>query len=264
MLKRLGRGFHYWILCMNPFSRFLVASPRSFKAKFHAYKRDVVGRYIFKHGEHGPEISRLLLGGSIPSGGAYIDVGANIGYFSVLLSRLAGNGGIVHSFEPEPGNFALLKRNIDGNGCSNVKLYDCALGETEDVLSLGLYKASNRGRHSLLKNFGHGTVSVPVKRLDALVEGDAPIAFMKVDVEGFELPVLRGAERLLPQVQNLVIEFSPGLMAEAHLDVAELVALLEKHFPCCYRFNPPSGELEAIDFPCLLRQRDQMDIFLRK
>lgn len=264
MLKRLGRGLHYWILCINPFSRFIKASPRSFKATFHAYKRDVVGRYIFKHGEHGPEITRLLLGGSIPSGGAYIDVGANIGYFTVLLSRLAGNGGIVRAFEPEPGNYALLKRNIDDNGCGNVKLFNCALGEKEDVLPLGLYKASNRGRHSLLKNFGRGTVSVPVKRLDALVDGDAPIAFMKVDVEGFELPVLRGAERLLPQVQNLVIEFSPGLMAEARLDVAELVALLERHFSRCYKFNPLSGEPEAVDFPCLLRQRDQVDLFLRK
>lgn len=96
---------------------------------FNAYKKDVIGRSIFKTGSHEPIISKWLIERYQDKEGIFIDIGANLGYFTCLLSRTLSKKAHVYAFEPEPENLALLESNIGLNRLENVKIFPIALGE---------------------------------------------------------------------------------------------------------------------------------------
>jgi len=124
----------------------------------------------------------------------FVDVGANIGYVSRAASRIIGTGGKVVAFEPNPTVFALLQENCAR--LKNVTIHNFAVGEQEGVLSLG-FRADHTGEASLLASpgtAGETQVKVPVVTLASYFStfDAAAKIFLKIDVEGFELPVLRG------------------------------------------------------------------------
>ena len=252
----------YILRCMAVFSPYITAKSTLFDAEFLAYKKDVIGRSIFKKGYYDAPIINFLLKKSSPKNAVYLDIGANLGYYSVLFSRLAGSGGTVYAFEPEPNNFDILKKNIEKNHCTNLKPFPVALGNKEEELTLGLYRSSNRGRHSLAKDFGFGTVKVPVKRLDDIINEEA-IDVMKLDVEGYEPYVLQGAEKTLPKVNSLILEFSPATISESNISTTDYINMLAKYFNKCYRFSP-NEDLTEINFTDLLHNNIQIDLLLSK
>jgi FkbM family methyltransferase len=160
-----------------------------------------------------------------------LDIGANIGWYSVLLSRLSTPGARIYAFEPDSETFVLLQRNLHGNGATNVTAINCALGAEAGVGQLRRYKNSNNGRHSLLGGTaGRDMLSVRIETLAAFWQehqlASRPLRFMKVDVEGFEYFVLRGAGELLARCACLILEYSPEGLQCAGLDPAQLTGLL--------------------------------------
>lgn len=149
----------------------------------------------------------------------FVDIGANIGYYTVLASSLVGASGRVFSFEPDRQNFQILEQNLALNHCDNVTLHSCALGETDDLQCL--YKSdSNSGDHRLsifAFEKDRETELVPVRRLDSFLNTLAPgkrIA-MKMDVQGFEVHVMRGMTRILEErdVYLVMAELCPKLIS---------------------------------------------------
>lgn len=139
-----------------------------------------------------------------------LDLGANIGYFTLIAAKLVGPEGRVFAFEPEPKNFSMLERNVRLNGYDNVTLVQMAVSDRVGVEELHLF--SDSWGHSLSSmNRDAGLVSVPVTSLDEFLakEGDPPISFVKMDIEGAESKALQGMERILSKgnVKALVIEF---------------------------------------------------------
>src|SRR6185312_2755012 len=106
-----------------------------------------VGRPIFVDREYEPAETAFLRG-SLRPGMTFIDIGANIGYFTTLAGGLVGSGGKVISFEPDPHNFDLLGRNTAANGIRNAETLNFALGEGEAEMLLYQSK-SNYGDHRL-------------------------------------------------------------------------------------------------------------------
>src|SRR5690606_16036575 len=98
----------------------------------------------------------------------------------------------------------------------------CAAGAGAGLARLHRYKASNLGRHSLVADHGHGGNWVVVEAIDTLLErlglGEAPIAAIKIDVEGYEPMVLAGARGALRRARALLVELSPDLSAQGGLD----------------------------------------------
>ena len=145
-----------------------------------------------------------------------IDVGANIGLYSLLLSRLVEQSGSVLAFEPEPNLFAILRENCAANNATNVTPFQCALGRTSGLASFHR-SAFNSGDNRLEKaSMAHDAVEVRVERFDDLQPDSRP-DFVKIDVQGHELAALSGMERALsasPQVQVL-FEFSPAGLRRA-------------------------------------------------
>src|SRR5271169_1817103 len=195
------RGLAYWAECANPFRNTVTARNLPLGLRMQGYKRDAVGRGLYRRGLHDPGLTKFLLNNFANSAGAnFLDVGANIGYVSCLFGKLAGPTGKVVSIEPEPLNRQLLERNLKINRLTNVRVHGCAVGEKEGVARMGIYKAANRGRHSLVdlescKKF----IDVPVRRLDDLLRdsGVDSWALMKMDVEGYEPFALEGAAETL-------------------------------------------------------------------
>lgn len=168
-------------------------------------------------------------------GTCVFDVGANIGYYTLLAARAVGSSGRVYAFEPEPRNFALLTRNVAENGFTNVRPVNAAVSDRAGVVRLHLDDA-NFGAHSFeagsLRTSSGRSVEVDTVCLDSFA--DEARAFgagvlVKVDVQGAEALVVEGGRRLLelPRVTALV-EIWPEAIARAQADAAHLLADLEK------------------------------------
>ena len=139
-------------------------------------------------------------------GGVAVDVGASVGF---ITARLARRVDLVIAVEPHPERFEFLKRNIEANGLTNVVCVNSAAGSSEGRLELFDVDPS-LGPHPLdvsHRKGGGREFTVPLGRLDHLV-GDVAgdVVFIKIDVEGYEAEVLRGAERVLEQRPSVVVE----------------------------------------------------------
>jgi FkbM family methyltransferase len=143
-----------------------------------------------------------------------IDIGANFGYYTGVLSRLTD--GAVLAFEPNPDIADMLQKSIDFNKFDNVTLKACALGSEDDTLTLSLADAY-QGSGSLLMDedffktwdANTRTYEVPVKRLDDSVGRRKRWDFIKIDVEGWEPEVFKGAEKVLSYGPLIAVEISP-------------------------------------------------------
>jgi FkbM family methyltransferase len=201
-----------------------------------------------------------------------LDVGANIGYFSLLFARLVGAGGHVFAFEPEPHNFDLLCRNIARNGYTNIRAISKAVARQSGVQRL--YKnAGNLGDHRL----GHGGagrewVDVPVVALDDLFDeiGDR-VDFIKIDIQGGEPAAIDGAQRLIAASHPLALisELWPGGIRAAGNDPLTYLQTLRRHgFEMAIIGSAAHAGLQPLDGEDALRrlcERDQeVNLFCRR
>lgn len=177
-----------------------------------------------------------LFEGLIKPGMVVIDVGGHVGYYSLLAARQVGPAGKVYAFEPEPGNYELLLRNIESNHYSNILAIRKAVSDRVGSTTLFLTALDN-GRHS---SYHHGLpergqVPVETTTLDAFLDaaGWPKVDLVKVDVEGAEKDVLDGMDLLLeksPQLK-LIVEFSPVMLQEAGADPIQFLEQLgTRHF----------------------------------
>jgi FkbM family methyltransferase len=154
------------------------------------------------------------------------DVGANQGLYTVYFSRRAAEGR-VYAFEPDPKLFAQLSENIQRNGVCNVSLFNAAVASQATKLPLKSGRFNRGDNRIVADKVAHpGTVDVDAMPLDQAVP-DLHIDLLKVDVQGFEVDVLRGAQRVIQANADLLIllEFWPhglrlaGRGPEALLDI---------------------------------------------
>lgn len=148
-----------------------------------------------------------------------IDVGAQMGYLTLVAATSANKETLVISFEPESNNADRLRENLALNNLSNVTIEQCALSDVDGSLKLYLSKDINAGTHSTVyveQNVSTSFIEIPAKQLDTiLTSGVIPndrVDLMKIDVEGAEINVLRGSMTTLGTCKPvIVIELSDAL-----------------------------------------------------
>jgi FkbM family methyltransferase len=129
----------------------------------------------------------------VTAGATVFDVGAHVGYYTVLSAVLAGGNGRVFSFEPNPANHEFLRRHVALNRLDNVVIENVAVSDSNGTASFAFGTGSGTGRLS-----ADGAIEVRTVRLDDYCdEHDVAPGVMKIDVEGAELDVLRGADRII-------------------------------------------------------------------
>jgi FkbM family methyltransferase len=193
------------------------------------YTADYGPRHLYTRGVIEPMLTRFVLENvQLADDDVAFDIGANLGWYALLLSRLAAPSASIFAFEPDPDNFRLLRDNLAANGARQVTAVNSAVGAEPGTLRLYQSHARNRGRHSLLPLEAMApSVAVSVDSLSGFWHhqalGTRPIRFVKIDVEGYETFVLRGAGRLLARCETLVLEYSPQFMQRAGLEPRELL-----------------------------------------
>jgi FkbM family methyltransferase len=157
-----------------------------------------------------------LFGHLVSPGDRCVDVGANVGVHTVRLARLVGAGGEVIAIEPDPDVRQRAVRNIELNGLANIRVIGAAASDSAGETRL--YRPSaddtNRARASLLHHpYLIGAVkTVPVVTVDDVCAG-APVALIKIDVEGHEAAVVRGAaDTIARHAPSVVFEYAPELL----------------------------------------------------
>lgn len=177
------------------------------------------------------QLLRKLVG----EGTQVVDIGANIGLYTLLLSQLVGNAGRVFAFEPEPNLFSTLCDNCATNAALNVTPFQCAAG---DANGRAIFQRSpfNSGDNRL----GHGgssasTVEVPVARLDDVLTA-RQVQFIKLDVQGHEFAALNGMQEVIassPDVRVLFEFWPAGLRAANTRPESLLDFFRERGFELC-------------------------------
>lgn len=222
------------MIMIRQIRRSLVYKYKSLRDGWH-FPSDMTHTSGYKMVTHSyePEVSREIT--SILSGGdLFWDVGANVGYFSKLASTEVGSSGEVMAFEADPENFKALCGNTERDG--NILPLHTAV--TDKNGSVSLSRSTHACCHSTVDtdNYISGvTKKVPAQTLDMLSEEYLTrhtIKLVKIDVEGAEIDVLKGAKNILAGgiIKNMIIEYCPRIMNNAGYEIIELYTLLAAHF----------------------------------
>jgi len=195
----------------------------------------------------------------VQRGGTAFDIGANIGIYSVLLSRLCGPTGRVWAFEPVPETYWRLRETLALNRCENVIPVQSAVYDKSGSARMNLYGSQFAEWNTLgvppprpvngKQVSPRESVEVPAHTLDRFCEAEKiqRIGFLKVDVEGYELSVFRGAERLLKEhrIDYICFEIAKQLLASAGVRSREIFEALEAHGYASYRLDKATGSFQG-------------------
>jgi len=177
------------------------------------------------------EIFRSLL----RPGMTVVDIGANVGYYTLIAASVVGASGKVYAFEPEPSNYELLTRNIAANGHKNVLPSPEAVSDRVGSMKLYIDSQNFGNRSFSQRNIVHdgGAVDVNTTTLDSLcLSGKIAnqIDVMKIDAQGAEGFIVEGATRVLQdQRPKILLEFEPGMLKNNGTEPLELIEKLKNY-----------------------------------
>ncbi|MCS7263714.1 MAG: FkbM family methyltransferase [Armatimonadetes bacterium] len=208
-----------------------------------------IGRELAVYRIHEPTVTKLLPG-FVRSGSTILDIGANIGYYTLLFSQLVGEGGLVIAVEPYPENVRLLELNLRLNRVLNVKIVPVAI--SDEVGTAQMFIAEGSNWHSLHPTdmTTQKTVIVPTVTIDTLVaQLERPVDLVRMDIEGWETKALEGGEGTLRQNHPaIVMEIHPCYMKAE--EVRQLLLRLKS-----FGYEKGFVVLRRDDFPWVKRPR---------
>jgi FkbM family methyltransferase len=227
ILAGRGIGKFYLVRVIN---RFVISRLRSPVAAVDGHKMFLDSRDTLKISIRGiyEPMGTEVVKKCIKQGDAVIDIGANIGYYTLIFARLVGEEGKVYAFEPEPGNFSLLKKNVEINGYKNIILVQKAVSNETGKARLYLSK-SNAVDHRIYDTHdGRSCIEIGSIRLDDYFSNNNKINFIKMDIQGAEGKALQGMTQILKSNHDLkvMMEFSPIGLERQKMDPEETLKLL--------------------------------------
>jgi len=156
------------------------------------------------------------------SGDVFVDIGANVGALSLTASRIVGPCGRVYAVEPHPKIVRYLSGNVRLNRVENISIIHAAAGDHEGTAHFTSRRSDDQNH---ISNSG---IEVPLRTLDSLLP-DVPVRLLKIDVEGFELFVLRGAEHTLQQTEMIYFESYESFFQKFGYSTANVLEFLADH-----------------------------------
>jgi len=160
-----------------------------------------------------PEVASCLRSLLAP-GMTFVDIGAHVGYHTLLALQLVGHAGRIVAVEPEPNNFALLVANLMAHGAINVQPVASAAWSASGSVDLQV-SSQNSGDHRVYRKAGPGAVRVPSLALDELLAFEPAVNVVKSDIQGADHIAIRGMEATIARCQPVILaEFWPaGIIA---------------------------------------------------
>ena len=171
----------------------------------------------------------LLVRKTIEKGMTILDIGANIGYYTIMMGNYAGEEGSVFAFEPEQNNFRLLEKNIQLNSMSNVYPIQKAIADKNGTVNLFINRG-HRGDHRIFDSGDkRAFIEVEQTSIDEFTKGMDRVDLIKMDIQGAEYLALKGMEKTIKKNPDLVIvtEFSPHHLKKSGADPLKFLNKLE-------------------------------------
>ncbi len=168
----------------------------------------------------------------IKPGDTVVDIGAHIGYYTLIAARLVGNNGKVYAFEPDPKNFQILEKNVAQNGYHNVVLVNKAVADKSGNAQLFL-NSENSGDHRIFESdHGRKSIAITTTTLDDFFKNqDKKVDLIKMDIQGAEARAFQGSTRTLAKNKHmtLITEFYPQALQLSGKNAEEYLALLQEN-----------------------------------
>jgi FkbM family methyltransferase len=220
--QRIGYGYVFY-------GGYRMVARTVFGATVECNMRDVIQRNIMFFGVWEPNLTAFLRR-RLTEGDLFIDLGANVGYFTLLASRLVGETGTVIAVEAAPHIFHSLEENLTRNHVHNVRAIEMAVADVRGRVCLYGDDGCNLGATTIIpnNNYASSTTTAAAAVLDEIVTLDelSRARVIKIDVEGAELPPLRTLLRLAPTLRNdaeIVVELSPESLLKSGSSTDEIV-----------------------------------------
>ncbi|MFD7223256.1 FkbM family methyltransferase [Streptomyces sp. NPDC059892] len=227
-----------------------------FGSRFAVDTQDLIQRYLYMFGVWEPHMTRWLQSRLGP-GDTFVDVGANIGYYSVLASGLVGDEGQVVAIEASPDFHRKLLQQVQLNERGNVRAVNGAVSDSRKTLTFVLASSANMGANSIVPYDGpvESSFEIEARPLPELLESEeiARARVIKIDVEGAEGPVVRGMVPMLDKLRpdaEITVEVSPDRMAQLGDSAEELLTTMRDHGFNVYRL---ANDYAPESYPSALR-----------
>jgi len=227
----IGKAFlaaHYLNPHLREHPRRRVVRTR-FGARFAVDTQDLIQRYLYLFGAWEPNMTGWLQRRLKPGDG-FIDIGANVGVFSVLASQLVGDEGQVVAIEASPVFHHRLLQQSRLNGCRNIRAVNAAVSDSRETLTFVLASSHNMGANSIVPYDGpaEATFETEARPLPELLDSSevANARVIKIDVEGAEGSVVRGLAPILDKLRpdgEITVEVTPERMAQLGDSADELL-----------------------------------------
>lgn len=212
--------------------------------------------------------TRRVLHAVLEPGGTAVDVGASVGLHMTALARAVGPAGTVHAFEAEPRLAPMLRRTIAVNGFSCVRLHPVAVGDRDGQAR---FNVANVIGHSSLYDLPDDEgvrqqIEIPMRALDSVLPPGTRVDLIKIDVEGAELDVLHGAERVLRDSPGcaIVAEWGPSHLRRTGQTGEHWFAEFARLGFEPYAISEPDGRLRRISPAWAAKQFSVNILFLQK
>jgi FkbM family methyltransferase len=231
-----GKWF-IWKKVLEPYinnneMRFVITT--KYGSRFKVDLCDYIQQRLFYFGIWEPAVTKYIRDNLIP-GDVFVDVGANIGYYACLASKVVGNRGTVHAVEASPSIYKLLCKNIDLNHESNIITYNIAASDHKAMLDIYKGSKTNIGQtttrieHSRKYQFKKES-EIPADTLDKIIGLKTLLnaRIVKIDVEGAEWQVVHGIAKLIPDFSkktDFIIEISPEPLLMQGIHYQQLIQL---------------------------------------
>ena len=207
----------------------------------------------------------------IKKGNTVLDIGANIGYYTLIFAKLVGDEGRVFAFEPDPKNFALLKKNVEINGYKNVILLQRGVSNRTGKTKLYLCE-DNSGDHRIYDTKdGRRLIEIETVRLDDYFKDyGTEIDFIKMDIQGAEPLAIEGMAGLLNrnQIFKIASEYYPAGIKRCGKDHEEYLRSLISYGFKLHFINTSKNKIEPLDISAVLGsltpEKDYVDLFCVK
>jgi FkbM family methyltransferase len=212
--------------------------------------------HLSKYHQWEPDITQWMTATYARQRIVFIDVGANLGWFSCVMAKICEPDSYIMAIEPGEANLPFLTENIAHNSIKNIRVIERAMGARQGTALLNSGPPGNPGMHSIVKmaHLSHDRAQqVNVSTLDAecqTIPGN--IDLIKIDVEGYELDVLRGGEATLKRTNTIVLEYSPTFLRAAGNEPFALIEFLRDLGFSFFEIS--AGNLLASDLETLKRR----------
>lgn len=205
-------------------------------------------------------------------GDVVLDIGANIGYYTILLANKVGKRGRVYAFEPDKKSFGILTKNIKANGLKNVTAINVAVGRKNETKIL--YKSEkNLGDHKLYDSFQFSKSNflkeeVKIIKLDGFIKNQT-VQLIKIDTQGWEPEVIGGARKIIERDKPIMfLEYSPASYEQAKLDKNEMVEFLRNIYSNIWWIDEwlyiyRNIQQEKIDQICKTNKTGYVDLWMK-